>query len=556
MSRAPSIHLSRIAARAAALGRRLASGALLSARAVKDGADQLFAWDLKLPPEASRARRLMHGLWLPVVVIRVVLSDRDARRRWLKISSVQTAVTVLLAVLFVVVFRPSGDSGEPRDVEEGAAMALEAVRTAVDDRADQLREQARTETEAELVEEEAEAIDDRLRASRDALEERLRTSQATPEEEIRALVQVAVAEVDLAREAASRAQARVERARAEADQLRQKLREEVREKLAEAERQLEGAEEATVPDAVRRLRRALQQASQAPPQTEAFSPARIRDELRKAAAKAAARTESRLADLRTRADRFLALALPVRLLLFLAAVWSALYAVQFIVITLSRDFHDLVSRDACLLTGLEPEDPAIVPRVRLNWKWTKKRIRRRWRAVKLFALGVPLIYVVTIPVPESVQNVLLFLWGAYWLVVFAAAKSARAWVDEGLAPPPWFVRGWTRLTTRVWGFRWWLPRSFGRLWERHSRELSAPAECVEIQPWSFFGLMVFRSISMVPILKLFLRPFIPVASAHLLEAYREHSPARAGKPAPAAAVVELPPAPVAEPTPAVRPTGS
>jgi hypothetical protein len=529
---------------------------------VKEGAEQLFAWELKLSPQASRMRQLVHGLWLPVVVIRAVLADRQARRRWLKTSGAQAAVTVLLAVLFVAVCRPTGSGSQelPEDANEAAVMEMEAVRDAVDDRAAQLVERARNEAEARMVEAEAQAIDARLRASREALEERLRTGQATPEEELRALVQGALEEAELARQAAVRAQEQVARARAEAEQLRQKLREQIRASLEEAAE----AGEATVPDAVRQLRRAAQQArgeQAALAAAAGLGPAQIRDELRSTAARAVARAESRLAELRSSADRFVALALPVRLLLFLAAVWSALYAVQFIVITLSRDFHDMVSRDACLLTGIEPEDPELVPRVRLNWSWTRKRIRRRWRALKLLLFGVPLIWPISIALPgDSTLNVLLFLWGAYWLVVFAAAKSARAWVDEGLAPPPWFIRGWTWLTTRVVFFRWGLPRAFGRLWERHAREMNAPAECVEQQPWPFIGLMVFRSISMVPILKLFLRPFIPVASAHLLEAYRERFPARAQRPASAVAVAVLEaapaPSPAAEPAPAAGATGS
>jgi hypothetical protein len=203
------------------------------------------------------------------------------------------------------------------------------------------------------------------------------------------------------------------------------------------------------------------------------------------------------------------------------AYWAALFATmqlaQWVVIALSRDFHDSVSRDASLLTGLDPEDGPKPPRLRLDTKWLRNKFVRRFRAFKVFALGLPLIYGVSyfLPFRNTVASVLLSLWGAYWLVVFTASKSAHAWKNTQ-APAPWFLRGWSWLTQNMPGFRWGLPRAYGRIWAQQTQTVFSPATEMEQQPWAFAGLAVARTLSMVPLVKCFLRPLIPVAAAHLL----------------------------------------
>jgi hypothetical protein len=205
--------------------------------------------------------------------------------------------------------------------------------------------------------------------------------------------------------------------------------------------------------------------------------------------------------------------------------WAALFAVvqvaQWVVIALSRDFHDSISRDASLLTGLEPEDPEVRPRIRLDTKWLRNKFSRRVRAFTVFAVGLPVLYAASAPLPfgNKLASVLISGWSAYWLVVFTTAKTAHAW-REGEAGPPWFLRGWTRLTTRVPGFRWGLLQRWGRFWENRTRSVFPPAAEMEKQPWAFAGLAVTRALSMVPLVKCFLRPLIPVAAAHLVVARR------------------------------------
>ncbi len=209
--------------------------------------------------------------------------------------------------------------------------------------------------------------------------------------------------------------------------------------------------------------------------------------------------------------------------LWTLAFWATLFATlglsQWVVIALSREYHDAISRDASLLSGVEPEDPENTPRLRLDMAWVRKKVQRRWRAFVLFAWGAPLLWLLTVPVccNSALLSVLTTAWAAWWLMVFTAAKSSHAWELPTPAPrPPWFLRAWTWLTTHVPGFRWFLPRRYGAFMARRTQEVLAPIATAERHPWAFAGLTVVRFISAVPPMKFFLRPLIPVAAAHLL----------------------------------------
>lgn len=208
-------------------------------------------------------------------------------------------------------------------------------------------------------------------------------------------------------------------------------------------------------------------------------------------------------------------------LAFWAALFAALQLAQWVVIALSRDYHDAISRKASLLTGLEPEDEEFPPRVRLNMVWLRKKLKRRWRSFLLLMVGVPALVLITLPfmcASRIVFTALFTAWGAWWWVVFTAAKSARAWEPSaGPTRPPWFLRVWTVLTTRVPGFRWGALQRYGASWGRRTEEVFAPISSTERHPWVFAGLAVVRFLGSFPPMKFFVRPLIPVASAHLLE---------------------------------------
>ncbi|HYO69197.1 MAG TPA: hypothetical protein VEU33_24265, partial [Archangium sp.] len=195
-----------------------------------------------------------------------------------------------------------------------------------------------------------------------------------------------------------------------------------------------------------------------------------------------------------------------------AALLSALQLAQWIVIALSRDFHTVLEREVSLRTGVAPEDEPLTPRVRLNLPWVRTKMKRRWRALVLFGLGVPVLWVATrwLPWRDELITALMSLWGAWWFVVFTAGKSALAW-GEQTPREPWFLRGWNGLTSRLPGLR-----AYGSLWTKQTQEVFSPAASVERRPWGLVGLAVVRALAALPLVKCFLRPLIPVAAAHLL----------------------------------------
>jgi hypothetical protein len=199
------------------------------------------------------------------------------------------------------------------------------------------------------------------------------------------------------------------------------------------------------------------------------------------------------------------------------SIYGALSLVQAAVIALSRDYHAAIARDASLLLGVAPEDPPLEPRVRLDVAWIRRKFKQRTRSLLVFLPGVALISVAAVILPERalVTSVLTSLWAAYWWVVWTASKSARAWEREGVARWPWFLRLWHKYLAPV-PFLGGMARSWERLWARLTRSAFSPAEAVEGQPAEFAGLAAARALQLVPLLKLFVRPLVPVAAARLL----------------------------------------
>ncbi|WP_148282363.1 hypothetical protein [Corallococcus coralloides] len=198
---------------------------------------------------------------------------------------------------------------------------------------------------------------------------------------------------------------------------------------------------------------------------------------------------------------------------FWALFFGSLSAVQWIVVALSRDYHTVISREASLATGVPPEDPEITPSVRLNVPWLRAKLQRRWRAFLLFVMGMPAILLLCIPlcwVPRSF-TLLSGAWGFWWLLVFTAAKSDRAWMAP-VTRPPWFVRVWSALPA----LHGWPLRNYVARLGRRAEDVAAPIAAVERQPWVFAGLALTRFVGSIPPFRCFTRPFIPVASAHLL----------------------------------------
>jgi len=203
-------------------------------------------------------------------------------------------------------------------------------------------------------------------------------------------------------------------------------------------------------------------------------------------------------------------------LALLAAIYASLATAQTVVLALSRDFHDVLSRELSLLVHVAPEDPPMRPRVRLDLPWVRRKAKRRaWFILGLLP-GTALIYLVTrfVPFRDTVFSVLTAVWAAYWWMVMTAGQSARAWSPPETTPRPWYLRAWFTATERVFllrAFGWW-----GRIWERLARRFYGPSERVEEQPLEFAGLGLSRAVVLIPVLKLLFRPVFPVCAARLL----------------------------------------
>ncbi len=198
------------------------------------------------------------------------------------------------------------------------------------------------------------------------------------------------------------------------------------------------------------------------------------------------------------------------------SIYGALSVVQAVVVHCRATTAAAIARDASLLLGVAPEDPPLAPRVRLNLAWVRRKLRQRTRSLLVFLPGVALISLAALPFPEQarVTSVLISLWAAYWWVVWTASKSARAWEREGgplTVVPPVVAR----------------PRRHVALHRLAGQDPGSPLGAFD--PCCLFagrggggaagGIRRPRRGPRPPahsLLKLFVRPLVPVAAARLL----------------------------------------
>jgi hypothetical protein len=190
--------------------------------------------------------------------------------------------------------------------------------------------------------------------------------------------------------------------------------------------------------------------------------------------------------------------------------------VEAVVVALSRRWDDWLSFHVSRFAGIRPEDETPKPpKVALDLRWLARKLKRRIRGYVVFGAGLPLLALLhLIPsVGAYVFSAIITVWGWYWLGVFSAAKSAHAWADEAVAPSPYVIRTFNEGVSKTWlsaPFHW-----YGRLWAWLTRGINPAAMTFDRYPAAFLGLALARALLAFPVLYLFARPVVPVASGRL-----------------------------------------
>lgn len=483
----------------------------------------------RLPvPGPGVLEQLLYGLSLPLHLGRILWRDVDARRRYLQVCVTQLVVVTGLGLVFMKSGQEVADAAappkppKPHVVVGGVPLPpLPPGPPAMPGIGDPKAE------ESDADDEEADA--DAARAEADAAR-----AEAERERAIEEAVAAALKEAGLSEQGSGEANSPEVPEPPEVpskDQLKAKVQ------AAEAAIQAALKKGPADPEAAKHLKSATRQINGAVKQLNAV--------VKQASA------EKKRAERRSHFSRWKEFT--VTDLEFWAALLAAMQITQWGVIALSRDHHKAITQDLSRLTNLPLEDEPVTPRVRLNMPWLRHKAKSRVRALLIFSVGVPLLWVSTRWVPlyrHAVLTALMSAWGYWWFAVYTAGKSARAW-ENPAAPEPWFLRGWNALVARVAQSPVRFLRgplsAYGNVWATFTRSMFSPAECVERQPWVFAGLAVARLLLALPGVKCFSRPLFPVASAHLLEAYRAAHPDSV--PVPVAALAAEPvPAPARIPS--------
>jgi hypothetical protein len=204
-------------------------------------------------------------------------------------------------------------------------------------------------------------------------------------------------------------------------------------------------------------------------------------------------------------------------LAIIATIVSTLSVIEWIIIALSRQHHELLAAMCAATTGATWAPLTAPPKIALDFAWLKKKLSRRIRGLLLFVSGIPPIALVYFAprLGDKLYAVLTTAWGFYWISVFALANTEAAWTRVD-ARGPWFLRAAIALgKVPVIG---WPARLYVRIWWRVSRSVHPACTAFELAPYEAAGLAVARSICGLPGVYLFMRPVFGVAAAHAMQA--------------------------------------
>jgi hypothetical protein len=210
----------------------------------------------------------------------------------------------------------------------------------------------------------------------------------------------------------------------------------------------------------------------------------------------------------------------------LAKLVGTLSVIEWILVWIGREHHDVLAHEASRLTGVPAEPCPDPPRLRLDLGWLRMKSWRALRFLLFLALDAPLVWLAgMIPGLGGALGLLVEgAWFAYWTGVFAIANSFLAW--EGPIPggwAPWFVRALLRVG-RV-PFLGLPFRLYARVLTRVTRNVWPACLAFEDARWESLGLALVRGVASVPVLYILSRPMFTVAATHALVARR---PAAAG----------------------------
>ncbi len=198
----------------------------------------------------------------------------------------------------------------------------------------------------------------------------------------------------------------------------------------------------------------------------------------------------------------------------LLTVLALFAAVEWLVIALSREHHEQITRAITERFALPPEDPQQTPRIRLDLRWLWRRVRRWGRGIKAIIGVLPVVLAFSLVlaplgIRERASGVVLVLWSFYWGAVIACSKTAYAWRTEGdaSAPQPRYVESFRR---------WPIVSLWARFLGRMTKSSAPAVREVDAQLWEFLGLSLARTLLGVPVLYSFIRPSLPVAALLVL----------------------------------------
>jgi hypothetical protein len=208
----------------------------------------------------------------------------------------------------------------------------------------------------------------------------------------------------------------------------------------------------------------------------------------------------------------------------LAKIIAMLGMLEWILVWIIREHHDVITLEVSSLTGAPAEALPAPPRLRFDFGWLKLKAWRALRFLLFLALGSPPAWLLgAIPVVGApLAGVWEAVWAAYWASVFAMANTFLAWdrPSEGDGAP-WFVRA-LRAVGRVPVVG--LPfRLYAALLAKSTRAVWPACIAFESAPWESTGLALGRLVAGIPVLYLVCRPMFPPAATLALLA-RRHKP--------------------------------